>query len=423
MRASKYLESAREIDVYGEFDVIVVGGGVAGWSAAVAAARDGANTLIVERFPYFGGTATASLMANIVGYRNQVPPDGIQTTKGLGEELTLKLLEVGGAVNSADTYKSEPRSNTKGDLSYTYAFDTEMFKYITLKMAVDAGVKILFHTYFSDVIMNGNNVEGVIFENKSGRQAAYAKVIVDASGDGDVAFRAGVPFWQTKKDENKRLNDCLMYKISGYDKSTAARGCFINDTMVVWGPSPGPCNAADGDELTAEEIKVRLAVYDDLAQKIEEHPDLSSASIIDTGSLIGIRQTRFFEGVYELKGDDVLDGRVFEDSIAMAVNPVIHSYGYRRFLKHEGYDIPYRCLVPKKVDGLLVAGRCMSSDQIAYESWRAMAHIFPIGEAAGIAASISSRDSVRPRDVSIKKVQAALLEAGAEIGQSRNEKS
>ena len=419
INSAKYMEPAKEIAVYGEFDVIVVGGGVAGWSAAVASARAGAETLIIERFPYFGGTATASLMANIVGFRNQVKPNGIQTTKGIGEELILKLLEMKGAEKSRNAYESEQRTDKKGDLSYNYAFDTEKFKYATLKMAVEAGLKILFHTYFSDVIMDGDCVKGVIFENKSGRQAAYAKVVIDASGDGDAALKAGVPYWQTKGAENSRLNDCLMYKITGFNPGTKAQGCLINDTMVVWGPSPGPNNGADADELTAEEIKVRLAVYDDLAEKINKNPDLAGANVVDTGSLIGIRQTRFFEGVYALTGDDVLEGRQFEDSIAMAVNPVIHHYGYRRFLTHEGYDIPYRCLVPKKADGLLVIGRCMSSDQIAYESWRAMAHIFAIGEAAGVAASISAKDGVKPRDVDIKKLQSALIAAGAEIGQSR----
>jgi hypothetical protein len=415
----KYQEPAKELNVYGEFDVIVVGGGVAGWSAAVAAGRAGANVLIVERFPFFGGTATASLMANIVGFRNQVQPDGIQTTKGLGEELMLDLLKINGAEKSRNAYESAARSNQKGDLSYNFAFDTEKFKYLTLKKAVDAGVKILFHTWFSDVIKNGDTVDGIIFENKSGRQAAYAKVVVDASGDGDVALRSGVPFWQTKADEASRLNDCLMYKIAGFSPDTKASGCLFGNTMVVWGPSPGATNAADGDELTQEEIKVRLSVYDDLEAKIKNNPDLSGSSVIDTGALIGVRQTRFFEGEYALTGDDVLEGRTFEDSIAMAANPVIHYYGYRRFLTHEGYDIPYRCLVPKKVDRLLVIGRCMSSDQIAYESWRAMAHIFAIGEAAGLAASISAKDNVVPRSIDIQKLQKALICAGAEIGQSR----
>jgi hypothetical protein len=415
----KYLEPAKEIGVYGSFDAIVVGGGVAGWSAAVAASRQGVKTLVIERFPYFGGTATASLMANIVGFRNQVKPNDIQTTKGIGEEIILRLLEIGGAEKSRNAYESERRSDTKGDLSYNYAFDTEKFKYVALKMACDAGVSILFHTYFSDVVMEGNRVIGVIFENKSGRQAAYGTIIIDASGDGDVAFRAGAPYWQTCKDEASRLNDCLMYKIAGFDPDTKAAGCLISGTMVVWGPSPGPANAVNADELTREEIQTRLAVYDNLEEKIQRNPDLEGARIIDTGALIGVRQTRFIEGDYKITGDDVLKGRVFEDSIAMAANPIIHSLGHRHFLEHAGYDIPYRCLLPKNLNGLYVIGRCMSSDQLAYESWRAMAHIFAIGEAAGIAASIAVRDRVDTRDVDVKKLQKTLIKAGAEIGQSR----
>lgn len=414
-----YLEPAKELPVYGEFDVIVVGGGVAGMSAAIAAGRSGVKTLIIEQFPYFGGTATASLMANIVGYRNQVKPNNIQTTKGIGEEIILKLLELHGAVKSRNAYESEARSDTKGDLTYNYAFDTEKFKYVALKMVTEAGVHILFHTYFCDVILDGNTVKGIIFENKSGRQAAMAKVVIDASGDGDVAFRAGVPYWQVKEAEAPRLNDCLMYKIAGFDPDTKAPGCLMDDTMVVWGPTPGPTNGCDGQQLSDEEIKVRLSVYQDLEDKKAKYPDLKNAYVIDTGSLLGIRQTRFFEGEYKITGDDVLEGHTFEDSIAMAANPVIHYFGYRRFLTHEGYDIPYRCLVPQKAESLLVVGRCMSSDQIAYESWRAMAHIFATGEAAGVAAAVSVQDNVSVRHVDVKKVQHILIERGAEIGQSR----
>jgi len=416
-----YIEPQKELKVYGEgeFDVIVAGGGVAGWSAAVAAARNGTNTLILERFPFFGGTATASLMANIVGFRNQVPPDDVQTTKGIGEELILKLLAIGGAEKSRNAYKSAKRSDRKGDLSYNFAFDTEKFKFVTLQMAVDAGVRILFHTYVCDVIMEGDAVKGVVIENKSGRQAVFGKVIVDASGDGDLAFKAGVPYWQTKADEAPRLNDCLMYKIAGFPADTDAPGCLLGNTMVVWGPSPGAHNAADADELTREEIDTRLAVYDDLAAKAEKHPDLKGAQVIDTGALIGVRQTRFFEGEYKLTGDDVLEGCRFDDSIAMAANPVINYYGYRRFLEHTGYDIPYRCLLPKKAENLMVVGRCMSSDQIAYESWRAMAHIFAIGEAAGVAAAVCAQDGTTPKSADVRKIQRLLVEQGAEIGQSR----
>lgn len=411
------LEKAREIPVYGEYDVIVVGGGCAGFPAAVAAARNGARTLIVERFPFFGGTATASLMANIVGFRNQVEPDYLQTTKGIGEELMLRLLAEGGAVHSRNAYPSAIRSDEKGDLSYNYAFDTEKFKYVALRMVKEAGVDILFHTYFCDAILEGDAVRGIVFENKSGRQAALSKTVIDASGDGDVALRAGVPYWQTKKDEAKRLNDCLMYKIKGFPPETKAPGCLFEDTMVVWGPSPGPMNCADGRELTDSEIDVRLRVYEDLEKKKAEHADLAGAEIVDTGTLIGVRQTRFFEGEYKLTGDDVLEGRRFEDAIAMAANPVINYYGYRRFLTHEGYQIPYRCLVPKKAENLLVVGRCMSSDQIAFESWRAMAHVLALGEAAGVAAAVGARNGTSVRRVDVSEVQRLLVEQGAEIGQ------
>lgn len=413
----KFLEKARELPVYGRYDVVVVGGGCAGFPAAIAAARNGAKTLIIERFPFFGGTATASLMANIVGFRNQVEPDYLQTTKGIGEELMLRLMEIGGAVHSRNAYPSAIRTDKKGDLSYNYAFDTEKFKYVVLKMVKEATVDILFHTYFSDVIMEGDQLRGVIIENKSGRQAVLAKAVIDASGDGDVAYRAGVPYWQTKKDEAPRLNDCLMYKIKGFPADTKAPGCLFEDTMVVWGPSPGPMNCADADELTQSEVAVRLAVYDDLENKKSMREDLKGAQIIDTGTLIGIRQTRFFEGEYKITGEDVLEGRKFDDVIAMAANPVINYYGYRRFLTHEGYQIPYRTIVPLKVDNLLVVGRCMSSDQIAYESWRAMAHILAIGEAAGVAAAISTADGTSVRNVNVKALQKRLVEQGSEIGQ------
>jgi hypothetical protein len=343
--------------------------------------------------------------------------------KGIGEEFILKLIEDGGAVKSRNAYPSKLRTDKKGDLSYNYAFDTEKFKFLALKMVREAGVKILFHTIFADVIMEGDDVKGIIIENKSGRQAVFAKIVIDATGDGDVAFRAGVPYWQTKKDEASRLNDCLMYKINGFPADTKAPGALFGDTMVLWGPSPGPMNCADADELSDSEVNVRLAVYDDLEKKKEHFPeDLKGAEIIDTGTLIGVRQTRFFDGEYIITGDDVLEGREFEDCIAMASNPIIHSFGYRRFLEHEGYQIPYRSLVPLKIENLYVVGRCMSSDQLAYESWRAMAHIICLGEAAGVSAAVCVDEGAAPRRANVKRIRELLIAQGAEVGQGKNKK-
>lgn len=411
-----YTEPARQIAVMGHYDVIVAGGGCAGFTSALAAARLGARVLLIEQYAFLGGTATAGLMINLVGFRNQVPPDDIQVTKGIGEELILRLLAKGGARHSANAYPSADHTDTKGDLSYNYVVDPEMFKHETMTMLADAGAEMLFHTMVADVILEGQTVRGVIIQNKSGRQAVFADVVIDCTGDADLAALANVPFWQIRHDEAHRLVDCLMYRISGFREGTKYGGCIDGDSMVVWGPTPGPANCADARELTRCEIDTRKRIYEDLQEKKKRNPDLQGARITQTPSQIGIRQTRFIEGEYQLSGQDVLDGAHFEDGIALAINPVIQYYGYRRFLKHNGYQIPYRCLVPKKVDGLLVAGRCISADQIAFESLRAMAHILAIGEAAGVAAAYCAQDHVQPRQADVKKIREQLIRQGAELG-------
>lgn len=413
-----YFEPAKKIPVYGKYDVIVAGGGCAGFASALAAARNGANVLIVEQYPFFGGTATAGLMINLVGFRNQVVPDDVQVTKGIGEELILRLLAVGGAKHSPNAYLSAIKSDTKGDLSYNYIVDAERCKFEMMSMLLEEGVDILFHTYVVDAIVENHVVKGVILENKSGRQAALARVTIDCTGDADVSFRAGAPFWQADIDEQKRLPDCLMYRIKGFDMNTKMYGCLDGDTMVVWGPLPKARNDADGEQLTQSEIEARSKVYEDLEEKIKKNPELAGAKIVETPVNLGVRQTRFIKGEYTLTGEDVLEGRHFKDSIAVGINPVIAYYGYRRFLKHHGYQIPYRCLIPQNIDGLLVAGRCISSDQVAFESYRAMAHILCIGEGAGVAAALCALQCVPVRSLDIGLLQTRLKEQGAEIGQT-----
>ena len=422
MSEKYYIQPEKHIPVTGSYDVVVVGGGCAGFAAAVAAARNGAKTLILERFPFFGGTATASLMANIVGIRNQVLPNRLQVMKGIGQELILKLIEMGGATPTKHAYEAQggPFSGTKNDLHYSYAFDNEKFKFVSLKMAVEAGVHIHFHVYFTDVIMDGNTIKGVVFAGKSGLEAVEAKVVIDASGDGDVAAQAGAEFWQVKHKEDWRLNDCLMMRIDGLDKEKLdIPGCLHGDSMIVWGPVVEGVNGADTHELSQMEIEARLKAPAYLEKLKTIHKGLDNARIADSGACMGIRQTRFIEGEYKLTGEDVMEGRRFDDVIALASNPIIAYYGYRRFLEHEGYDIPYRCLVPKKIEGLLVAGRCMSSDQRAYESWRAMGHVLCIGEAAGVAAAAAADAGVTPRRADVKEIQKRLIAQGAEIGQGR----
>ncbi len=269
-----YQEPARHISVVRDADVIVVGGGPAGLAAATAAARNGARTVLIEQFGYVGGTATASLMACINGFRNQVEPDRTQTVRGIAEEIVLLLKAMQGLGQSPYTQKAYPTE--PGQLEYSYAIDTEKFKYVTLRMCVEAGVDILFHTYFADSIVEGGAIRGVIVENKSGRQALLGNVVIDASGDGDVAARAGAPFWQIVKDEAPRLNDSLMYRIEfGPVRPPGPFACDLGSTAVVWGPSAGAINGIDAEALSQAEIATRLRVYEDFADKQEQHKELA----------------------------------------------------------------------------------------------------------------------------------------------------
>ena len=410
-----HTEPPREIPVTRQADVIVVGGGPAGTAAAIASARSGAKTVLVEQFGYLGGTATASLMACINGFRNQVEPDATQVVRGIAEEIVLELKRLGGLGRSP--YPQKPYPTEPGRLEYSYAVDTEKLKFVALRMCVDAGVDLMFHTYFCDSIVEGGAVRGVIVENKSGRQALLARIAVDASGDGDVAARAGAPFWQVVHDEAPRLNDALMYRIEfGRKRPEGIFACDFGSNAVVWGPAVAePINGADGDELSRAETDTRLRVLADFAAKQDKHPELADARVVETPPLLGVRQSRFIEGEYKLTAEDAIEGRRFDDVVAISPCAIIHYYGYRRYLEHEGYDIPYRCLVPKKIDNLLVAGRCISSHQQPYESHRAMVPIMAIGQAAGAAAALCWGDGVRPRDLDVRRLQDALIAQGAEL--------
>lgn len=415
-------EPAREVPVVRDVDVLVVGGGPAGLAAAIAAARNGARTVLVERFGYLGGTATASLMANINAFRAQVEPEATQTVRGIAEEIILRLKQMGGL--GVASYEQKAYPTEPGRLAYSYAVDTEKLKYVTMKLCVEAGVDLLLHTWFCLPVMEGDAVRGAIVENKSGRQALLAKIVIDATGDADVAARAGAPFWQTRKDEAPRLNDCLMYRIEFGPRRPPHRfACDFGTNAVIWGPGCEPIDGTDAEQLSRAEVSARLRVYEDFAAKQQQFPDLAEAKVVETPPMIGIRQTRFIEGLYTLTAEDAIEGRRFDDVIAVSSSPIIHYYGYRRFLGHEGYDVPYRCLVPRKVDRLLVAGRCLSATQQAFESHRAMATLMAVGQAAGTAAAMCAADGTSPAQLDVARLQERLVAQGAELrrGQTADE--
>ncbi|MBC7315640.1 MAG: FAD-dependent oxidoreductase, partial [Chloroflexi bacterium] len=326
--------------------------------------------------------------------------------------IVLRLTALGGLGKSP--YPQKPYPTLPGQLEYSYAIDTERFKFVALSMCVEAGVDLLLHTWFAQPIVEGDRITGVIVENKSGRQALLGRVIVDASGDGDVAARAGAPYWQTRGAEAPRLNDTLMYRIVlGKARPEALHACDFGNTAVLWGPTVGPLDGTDAEQLTRGEIEARLRLYEDFAAKQAQTPGLAEARIVETPPLLGIRQTRFIEGEFTLTAEDAITGRRFADAIAISPCPIISYYGYRRYLEHEGYDIPYRCLVPKRIEGLLVTGRCISSEQQPYESHRAMVPMMAIGQASGVAAALCARHGVLPRALDVELVRAELRRQGA----------
>jgi hypothetical protein len=408
------MEPKRRIPIVRSVDVAVVGGGPAGLAAAIASARMGAKTLLIEQFGYLGGTATASLMACINGFRNQVEPDTTQVVRGIAEEIVLKLKAMKGLGKSCYPQKSYPTE--PGRMEYSYAIDLEKFKYLSLKLCIDAGVDILFHTYFCDCITEDRTIRNLLVENKSGRSAVEAVIVVDASGDADVAARAGVPYWQTTRDEAKRLNDGIMYRIGfGASRPPSPFSSDFGSSAVVWGPGVGPIDATSADQLSKAEIEARLKIFEDFAEKQRTYPDLKDAGVLETPPLLGIRQTRFIIGRYTITADDALTGRRFPDVVAISPCPIIGYYGYRRFLTHEGYDIPYRCLLPKKIDNLIVAGRCISSEQQPYESHRAMVPMMAVGQAAGVAAAIAAKRRKPPARIDVTELQDSLMKQGSEL--------
>jgi len=362
-------------------DVIVVGGGVAGIAASIASARNGASTVLIERYGFLGGTATAGLMNSINGFRNQRKPNHVQTVRGIAEEIVREIHKLGGCWVST-AYEQEPFDISSGELPYAVAFDPEVFKYVVLKKLVESGVELLLHTYAVKAVKEGERVSGVIIENKGGRSAVLGKVVIDASGDGDIAYTAGVPYMQSSKDDPHTMGASLMLRVVNVPLSFGVPAGW--NTAVTWGPKTR-VNGTDPRDLTRAELELRIKAID--------------------------FKTRRFIGEYVLTKEDAENDRRFEDAIAISSNPVPSYYGKRFFYNHLGFDVPYRCVVPKNVDGLLLAGRNLSMEQAPWQSARSMAPAMAIAQAVGTAAAICAKEGIQPRNIDTEKLrQGAVVE-------------
>lgn len=427
MSMKAVIESEKRTPVVGEYDVIVAGGGSAGFSAAVTAAREGARVCLVEQCGGVGGVATSGLMSHWTG----------NTRGGIYEEILDR---------SAD-----------GPMRQT--IHPEKLHGVLLEMLLEAGVEIRLYTFVVAPVMDGDRVAGVIVESKSGRQALLAKVVVDATGDGDVAARAGAEFRLGREGDSAMQPMTLMFKVGGVDMSRAILPPSFETRIAV--PSgeiqalarqilPHPaghvllyptsipgvvtCNmtnaiGVDGtkaEDLTAAQILCRRQIPL-IVKFLREHaPGYENCHLLSAGAQIGVRETRHFIGVSTLTEDDVAEARVFPDWVVTKAhfNFDIHNikgagldeHGEQHHFKQaKGYTIPYGCLVPRRIDGLLLAGRIISGTHKAHSNFRVMPICANIGQAAGTAAALAAKRGVAPRDLPVTDIQAALKRQGVEV--------
>jgi hypothetical protein len=411
-------EPARSTPIRDEADVLVIGGGTAGVSAAVAAARAGARVVLVERLGYLGGLATGGLIALLLTLDDGA---GRQVIRGLCQEITERLVRRGAAHfpppaqwGSADEalVKDGQRwglvwGHGPHRVRYSVAYDAEEFKFALGQMVEDAKVRMLLHAYACDAIVEDGRIAGVAFQGKSGRFAILARVVIDASGDGDVFTSAGVGF------EKEKVLPWLWFTmggVTGVDEAIERGGWFfrtIGDGRVLlpWGATDKVArkiDATDPTDLTYAEVECRKLVMEQVDRMRDAIPGFSRAHICHIADQLGITESRRMIGEYVLGRDDV--DKPFPDTVAITGNWT--KYGAI-------YHIPYRSLLAREFPNLLAAGRCISVDHRVHHATKEIPACMATGEAAGTAAAMALGAGVDPRALDVAALQRRLESAGA----------
>lgn len=451
------VEPATETPVRMEVDVLVVGGGPAGIMAAQAASGDGMQVALIDNRSFVGGNMTIGLP--ILGFLGQ---KGNQIIKGLPQQFIDRLK----AVDAASEHRPCPLH-----MSLTLV-EPEAVKNIGLKVLEESGVNVLLYVFSAGVVMDGDELRGVIIESKSGREVILAKTIIDCTGDADVAFRAGVACDQgnevggvqpptlmfcmggvnTEKlrmsiaeEPRTYLTDFIPAEYFGQNNQFIVVGLRsvmqkareaglhlpVERTILITGLREGEIwvnmsrvNGVDGtnpESLTFGEMEGRRQVEEIQRYLTEFVPGFEKAVFTKMAPFLGIRETRRIVGNYVLTGEDLLSQRRFEDAIAVASYPldIHHPEGGDCTLTWCGdsYDIPYRSLVPQKIKNLLVAGRSISTTHEAMSAIRVMASCMAMGEAAGRAAKLAVKHQLTPADVDVDELRAELRKQGAYLGE------
>lgn len=450
------MEPARELKVRAEVDVLVVGGGPAGMMAAEAAARDkNLKVMLIEQRGYMGGNLTIGLpILSFLG------PKGNQVIKGAAQKFIDRMAAKGA---------SSEHWPCKNHMSFTI-IDPDQVKTVAWEIMDDAGVEVLLYVFVADTIVENGKVKGVVIESKAGREVILAKTVIDCTGDGDVAFRAGVEC--NKGDENggmqpptlmflmrgvevQKLRDAICNEPEKYDMDVMPTSQFrkekfitvglrgrileaqqkgykvpVSRTILITGLGADEIwvnmtrvsgvDSTDPVSYTKGEHDARQQMYEVIAYLRDFVPGFESAWLERSAAFMGIRESRVIVGKYVMTAQDILEQKQFEDAIAVAGYPVDihHAKGgdCTMLFCEDAYPIPYGVLVPEKIEGLLVAGRCSAMDHEAMAATRVMSTCMALGEAAGNAARIAIADGVEVSAVDVTKVQQALLENGAFLG-------
>ncbi|MFC1960192.1 FAD-dependent oxidoreductase [Chloroflexota bacterium] len=429
-------DPSNEIPVIASVDLLVVGGGMTGVTAAIAGGRMGLKTLIVEQFNCLGGTATSGGHNHISQFHAW--DSDTRVVGGITYEIAERIVDGG--------YGTWDRVGCVD-------FHLEGMKLVLDQMIAEVGVNVLYYTFFCKALVDANgHVTGVIVQNKSGRAAIMARRIIDCTGDGDVAASAGAPFQQGREPDGLSQPTTLMFTIGGVDWPTAdawrtdykmtevweqaqADGImepFQNVIMGWWHTDVLPdqvgvnmthmthIDSTDANDLTKATIEGRRQAHHLLDVFKQVVTGMADAYMISTAPALGLRESRRIVGPVVLHEDDILSSREWEDAICYGSFYVdIHNLdgpgmSETTVYPPEGfcYQIPYRVMVPQNVENLLVAGRCISTTHVALGSTRVMITCMALGEAAGAAAAISLREETAMIDIPVPELQTQLKQQG-----------
>jgi len=433
-------EPARQTPVFGDVDVLVVGGGPAGLAAAVSAARHGASTLLIERYGFLGGMGTAGGVTNFAGLYGRRGGAMQQLVHGVADELLARIDKLGGL--------NAPQDGLQGRIRVR-SYDVAAYKCAADGLLLDAGVQLLFHAWAAGVVMAGDSLAAVLIETKSGRRAVRARQVIDCSGDADIAHFAGVP--HTLGDgQGDMLYPSTMFRIGHVDAARAqtAIGEFkaIDQLMAaaadrydfprhgaILRPQRNPsewranvtqlrnaqgraADATDAAQLSAAEVEGRRQIVEYMRFLRAEVPGFEQAEISEIAAQVGVRETRRVHCQHMLTGDEVLHGARFEDSIGLNAWPVEKhvaggvEWAFPMDADNSHNQLPWRMLVPLQVPNLLVAGRCAGMEHLGQSAARASGACFVMGQAAGTAAALRVAGSFN-----VPELQRRLRADGADL--------